>query len=133
MMRQAAITILAVLIAVYRLVRRRRPERLSAREIIETRLADISEWIRQDGDPDGTRVRDVQAAWARAQERITAESVVEAAQKTRAAITHAGAAEARAVLDDLQRQAVDHPEGIPGPVVAAARLQFDALMRSNVQ
>jgi hypothetical protein len=37
------------------------------------------------------------------------------------------------VLDDLQRVAAAHPEGLPGHIVANARLQFDDLMRRNIQ
>ncbi len=78
-------------------------------------------------------MRDAQAAWAREQERITSDSILKVVQGVRAMITHAGAAEARAVLDDLQREAAAHPEGLPGHVVASARIRFDELMRSNVQ
>jgi hypothetical protein len=137
MIRRAAVTVLAVVIAAFHLARRRRHRRLvdtaSARELVETRLSTISERIREGGDPDDNRVRDAQAAWARDQERITADSVIAVVQRVRASIAHAGAAEARRVLDDLERQASDHPEGVPGPVVAAARLRFDELMRTNLQ
>jgi hypothetical protein len=135
MIRRMAITILAVFIAAFRIVRRRRPPapEVSARELIASRLAEISECTRAAGDPDGTRLRDAQAAWARAQERITAESVLKVVQDIRGDITHCGAAEARAVLDDLQREAAAHPEGVPGPIVASARLRFDEIMRANLQ
>jgi hypothetical protein len=139
----AAIFFLAALVAIVCISRRRRfvrpvdedvaPE-ASARELIASRLAIISERIRESGgDPDGRAMRDAQAAWAREQERITSDSVVVVVQRLRAAIVHTGAAEARAVLDELQRQAAAHPEGVPGYVVAIARLQFDGLMRRNVQ
>jgi len=78
-------------------------------------------------------VRDAQAAWARDQERIDAASVIAVVQGARSTIVHAGAAEARAVLDDLQRVAAAHPEGLPGHIVANARLKFDALMRKTIQ
>jgi hypothetical protein len=78
-------------------------------------------------------VRDSQAAWLRDQELITADSLVSVVQLARGSITHAGAPLARALLDDLQQQAAAHPEGLPGPLVAGARLRFDELMRSNLQ
>jgi hypothetical protein len=78
-------------------------------------------------------VRDAQARWAQEQELITSGSVIAVIQGVRATITHAGAEDARSVLDDLQRQASAHPEGVPGHVVANARLQFDELMRANLQ
>jgi hypothetical protein len=107
---------------------------VSARELIKSRLAILSERIREGGgDPDGRAVRDAQAAWADEQERITSDSVIATVQGVRATITHVGQAEARAVLDDLQRQASAHPEGVPGHAVAHARLQFDELMRRNIQ
>jgi hypothetical protein len=126
MIRRAAITLLAVMIAAYRIGWRRRvmPAEVSAREIIAAREVG--------GDP-GPAVRDSQAAWLRDQELITADSVVSVVQLARGSITHAGAADARAVLDDLQRQAADHPEGVPGYVVAAGRVRFDELMRGNLQ
>jgi hypothetical protein len=65
--------------------------------------------------------------------RMAADSVVRAVQLARAEIAHAGAAEARAVLDDLEREARSHPDGVPGPIVAAARMRFDELMRANLQ
>jgi hypothetical protein len=105
----AAIFFLAALVAIVCISRRRRfvrpvdedvaPE-ASARELIASRLAIISERIRESGgDPDGRAMRDAQAAWAREQERITSDSVVVVVQRLRAAIVHTGAAEARAVLE----------------------------------
>jgi hypothetical protein len=139
----AAIIVLVALAAVVCIIRRRRPLRpvgedaaseVSACELIESRLAILSELIREGGgDPDGRAVRDAQAAWAREQELITSDSIIATVQGVRATIIHVGAAEARAVLDDLQRQAIAHPEGVPGQVVANARLQFDEFMRRNVQ
>jgi hypothetical protein len=132
MIRRLAITLLAVIIAAFRLVRRRK--QVSAREIVESRLSVIAERIREGGDDAHCRaVRDAQAAWAREQELITSDSIIATVQGVRATIIHAGAAEARAVLDDLQLQAIAHPEGVPGHVVANARLQFDEFMRRNVQ
>jgi hypothetical protein len=144
MIRRVAIILLAVIIAAFRLVRRRK--HVSAREIVESRLSVIAERNReggglapkgaepevQGGDP-GPAVRDAQAAWLWDQELITADSVIATAQKARAAITHAGAVEARALLDDLQQQAANHPEGVPGYLVAAGRVRFDELLRRNVQ
>jgi hypothetical protein len=132
MIRRVAITLLAVIIAAFRLVRRR--EQVSAREIVESRLSVIAERIREAGDDAHCRaVRDAQAAWLWDQELITADSVIATAQKARAAITHAGVVEARALLDDLQQQAANHPEGVPGYLVAAGRVRFDELLRRNVQ
>jgi hypothetical protein len=132
MIRRVAITLLAVIIAAFRLMRRRK--QVSAREIVENRLSVIAERIREAGDDAHCRaVRDAQAAWARDQERIDAASVIAVVQGARSTIVHAGAAEARAVLDDLQRVAAAHPEGLPGHIVADARLKFDALMRKTIQ
>jgi hypothetical protein len=139
----AAIIVLVALVAVVCIIRLRHPVRpvgedavpeVSARELIASRLAILSERIREGGgDPDGRAVRDAQAAWAREQELITSDSVIATVRGVRATITHVGAAEARAVLDDLQQQAADHPEGVPGYVVAAGRMRFDELMRRHVQ
>jgi hypothetical protein len=139
----AAIIVLVALVAVVCIIYRRHPVRpvgedaaseVSTCELIENRLAILSELIREGGgDPDGRAVRDAQAAWAREQELITSDSVIATVRGVRATITHVGAAEARAVLDDLQQQAADHPEGVPGYVVAAGRTRFDELMRRNVQ
>ncbi len=139
----SVIVILGVALVAVVISRRRRPVRpvgedaapeVSAREHIASRLAILSELIREGAaEPDGRAVRDAQAAWAWEQERITADSVVAVVQGVRAAITHAGAADARAVLDALQQQAADHPEGVPGYAVAAGRVRFDELMRRNVQ
>jgi hypothetical protein len=144
MIRRLAITLLAVIIVAFRLGRRRK--QVSAREIVESRLSVIAERIReggglapkgaepevQDGDP-GPAVRDAQAAWLWDQELITTDSVITVVQGVRATITHAGAVEARALLDDLQQQAANHPEGVPGYLVAAGRVRFDELMRRNIQ
>jgi hypothetical protein len=54
-------------------------------------------------------------------------------QRARGAITHAGAEEARRVLDALEFQARVSPDGVPGELVANARLKFDELMRANIQ
>jgi hypothetical protein len=78
-------------------------------------------------------VRDFQAQWLRDRLLITSDSVLATVQVVRSTITAFGALEARAVLDDLQRQAHENPEGVPGYIVADARLKFDELMRRNVQ
>jgi hypothetical protein len=52
-------------------------------------------------------------------------SIIATLQIARASIPHAGAIEARAVLDDLEQRAKK--------VVANARLEFDRLMRANLQ
>jgi hypothetical protein len=44
---------------------------------------------------------------------IPSETVLRAIQSIRATLTHMGAAEARAVLDDLEQRAKDRPEGLP--------------------
>src|SRR6185312_14933235 len=80
----------------------------------------------------GTIGKAVATAQAMRDGLLAAESVVRAVQLARTDIAHAGAPEARAVLDDLEREARAHPEGIPGHVVAAARLRFDDLMRRNL-
>ena len=64
---------------------------------------------------------------------LDSRTVLVAVQHTRAEIAHAGASEARAVLDELEAQARTHPEGVPGHVVAAARVRFEELMRANLQ
>ena len=64
---------------------------------------------------------------------LDSRTVLVAVQHARAEIAHAGASEARAVLDELEREARAHPAGLPGPVVAAARMRFDELMRTNLQ
>ena len=64
---------------------------------------------------------------------MTSESVMRTVQLARAEIAHAGASEARTVLDELEREAREHPDGVPGHVVAEARLRFDAIMRANLQ
>jgi hypothetical protein len=107
-----------------RIVRRRRLRRM--------RLEDVSKVALVRG-ADGKAIAMAQAAWMREQGLLAAESVVHAVQLARTDIAHAGAPEARAVLDDLEREARAHPEGIPGHVVAAARMRFDELMRRNLQ
>ena len=145
MIRRVAITLLAVIIAAFRLVRRR--EQVSAREIVAARIATISERMRESSvnlgaavrmlplecQNEAEAVRDFQAEWLRDRQLITSDSVLATVQVVRSTITAFGALEARAVLDDLQRQAHEHPEGVPGPVVANARLEFDRLMRANLQ
>jgi hypothetical protein len=130
MIRRLAITLLAVIIVAFRLGRRRK--QVSAREVVESRLSLIAERIREGGG-DGIAVRDAQARWMQEQLLITSDSVITVVQGVRATITHAGAVEARALLDDLQQQAANHPEGVPGYLVAAGRVRFDELMRRNVQ
>jgi hypothetical protein len=126
-----AIILLAALAAVVCISRRRRPVRPVGEDAAHEASARDSERI--GGDPDGRAVRDAQAAWAREQELITSDSVIATVRGVRATITHVGQTEARAVLDDLQRQAIAHPQGVPGHIVANARLQFDELMRRNIQ
>ena len=110
---------------VLRIARRRRRLR-------HVRIADVSNEARARG-ADGKAVAAAQAAWMREQGLLTADSVMTAVQRTRAEIVHAGASQARAVLDDLERVAVESPNGVPVQIVAHARLKFDALMRSNIQ
>jgi hypothetical protein len=74
-------------------------------------------------------VRDFQAQWLTDRQLITSDSVLATVQVARASIRHVVGEEARAVLDGLQRQAREHPEGIAGPVVANARLRFVSLRR----
>jgi hypothetical protein len=146
MIRRLAIALLAVIIAAFRLVRRRK--QVSAREIVAARIATISERMREGsvnlGDAvremlpvecqnEAEAVRDFQAQWLRDRLLITSDSLLATVQAARASIRHVVGEEARAVLDDLQRQAHEHPEGVPGPVVANARLEFDRLMRANLQ
>jgi hypothetical protein len=95
-------------------------------------IADVADEVIARGG-DGKDVATAQAEWMRAQKLLESRGVVEAVRKALAEITHCGAAEARRVLDELQREADAHPEGAPGHMVAAARLRFDALMRANVQ
>jgi hypothetical protein len=145
MIRRVAITLLAVIIAAFRLVRRRK--QVSAREIVAARIATISERMREgsvnlgdavrmlpvESQNEAEAVRDFQAQWLRDRLLITSDSLLATVQVVRASITHVVGEEARAVLDDLQRQALEHPEGVPSPVVANARLEFDRLMRANLQ
>jgi hypothetical protein len=74
-----------------------------------------------------------QVNWLCQQRLIEADSILETVQVARSTITHVGSEKVRNLLDDLERQALSHPEGVPGPVVANARLEFDRLMRSNLQ
>ena len=145
MIRRVAITLLAVIIAAFRLVRRR--EQVSAREIVAARIATISERMREGSvnlgaavrmlplecQNEAEAVRDFQAQWLRDRLLITSDSLLATVQVVRASITHVVGEEARAVLDDLQRQAHEHPEGVPGYIVADARVKFDGLMRANLQ
>jgi hypothetical protein len=132
MMRRLAINLLAVIVAAFRIVRRR--EEVSAREIVAAKIAAIAERKREiSAEPDGRAIAAAQAAWARSQERIASERVIGVCQSVRSTITHTGAVAARAELDRLQRLAEANPEGVPGAVVADARLQFDSLMRANIQ
>jgi hypothetical protein len=79
-------------------------------------------------------VRDFQAKWLREQQLITADSVIDAVQGVRSTITHVGEkSPVRAVLDHLEQQAKDCPAGVPGSVVASARLEFDRLLRGQLQ
>jgi hypothetical protein len=82
---------------------------------------------------DAEAVRDFQAQWLRDRQLLTSDSVLATVQVARASIRHVVGEEARAVLDDLQRQAHEHPEGVSGHIVADARLRFDDIMRRNLQ
>jgi hypothetical protein len=93
----------------------------------------VREMLPLERQNDDEAVRDFQAQWLRDRQLITSDSVLATVQVARASITHVGDGGARAVLDDLQRQAHEHPEGVPGDVVANARLEFDRLMRANLQ
>jgi hypothetical protein len=115
-------------VAVLIFARRRRAARSSP-----TSCADVANEARFHYAGDGRAIRDAQARWAREQPLITSESVIRVVQGARAEIAHAGASEAREVLDELEHQAAAHPEGVPGYVVAAGRVRFDELMRGNIQ
>ena len=117
----AGVLLLAIVV---RIVRRRRLRRM--------RLEDVSKAALARG-ADGNAIAMAQAAWMREQGLLAAESVVHAVQLARTDIAHAGAPEARAVLDELEHEAREHPEGVSGSVVAAARMRFDELMRRNLQ
>jgi hypothetical protein len=93
----------------------------------------VREMLPLERQNDDEAVRDFQAEWRRDRQLITSDSVLATVQVARASITHVVGEEAHAVLDDLQRQAHEHPEGVPGDVVANARLEFDRLMRANLQ
>ena len=123
-----ALGLLAVLLAgfILRVVRRHRRVR-------RARVVDVADEARARDAGDGRAIRDAQAAWMREQASVTSESVVRTVQLARAEILRTGAPEARAVLDELEREAREHPEGLPGHVVAAVRMRFDELMRANIQ
>lgn len=128
-MKVVVVVLVAVLSIALAISLRRRRRQLNIDAINEA----TAYFEAQNEDETNQAKRDAQAEWARGQELITADSILTAVQGVRATITHAGAAEARAVLDSLQKEAADHPEGVPGHVVASARLRFDELMRANVQ
>jgi hypothetical protein len=107
---------------VFRIVRRSRRARLAP-------LADVA----NEACASGSDGKAVTTGHAVRDGRMAAESVVRAVQLARAEIAHAGAAEARAVLDELEHEAREHPEGLPGAVVAEARMRFDEIMRRNLQ
>jgi hypothetical protein len=115
MMRRLAINLLGFIIAVFRVMRRRK--------VSSAIPAVIAEPVRE--------ARTVE--WCRSQPTINSDTLIDAVQKVRGTITHCGAVEARAVLDGLEREAESHPQGVPGHIVADARLRFDQLMRSNLQ
>ena len=95
--------------------------------------AAVREMLPLECQNDAEAVRDFQAEWLREQDLITSDSVLDAVRLARGTITHVGGGATRAVLDALEREADAHSEGVPGHVVAKARLQFDELMRRNVQ
>jgi hypothetical protein len=113
MIRRVAINVLAFFVAVFRIMRRRK---VSAPAV-------VSEPVREARTVD----------WCRRQQTIDSATLIDATQKIRGMITHAGAVEARAVLDGLEREAESHPQGVPGHIVADARMKFDQLMRANLQ
>ena len=129
-----AIIIFLAAIAAGFVIRRRGRQTRTLREPLAAVVDNVRRALADRNDVEiGIAVRDTQARWLRNQELITSDSIIATVRGVRATITHAGAADARAVLDDLQRQASAHPEGVPGHVVANARLQFDELMRANLQ
>ena len=115
MMRRLAINLLGFIIAVFRVMRRRK--------VSSAIPAVIAEPVRE--------ARTVE--WCRSQPTINSDTLIDAVQKVRGTITHCGAVAARTELDRLQRLAEQNPEGVPGVVVADSRLQFDSLMRANLQ
>lgn len=108
-------------------------ELVEARELAARTIADVAEEARRRDAGDGRAITQAQAEWARSQALITSDSVIVALQGARALIRHAGAAEARALLDQVQAAAEANPEGVAGNYVAAARERFDELMRGNLQ
>ena len=137
MIRRVAITLLAVIIAAFRVgLRRRRgiaPAPVPAPLPPHVNLGDAVRMLPVECQNEAEAVRDFQAQWLRDQLLITADSVLATVQDVRASITHAGAEEARRALDELEQQAKSHPEGVPGYLVAAGRVRFDELMRRNIQ
>jgi hypothetical protein len=124
---RAFVFVLASAVAVARVLRRHRRHAGPAREIIESRLAALSARIREGGDPEGGAVRDAQAAGARKQKRIPAESLIKAAQLGRTA--HSSDPAAHSALDRLQAIAEANPAGFDGALVAKARMEFDQAKR----
>jgi hypothetical protein len=112
---RAAITIIALFVVAYRVMRRRRAR--------EARPAVVAAPVRAVCD----------AKWCRNQPSLDSAALIDALQKVRSSITHTGAVAVRAELDRLQRLAEESPEGVPGHIVADARVTIDALMRSNLQ
>jgi hypothetical protein len=115
MIRRLAINVIAFFVAVSRLIRRRK--------VSAAIPAVVAEPVRAE--------RTVE--WCRSQPSISSDTLIDAVRKVRGTITHCGAIEARAVLDGLEREAESHPQGVPGHIVADARLRFEQLMRSNLQ
>ena len=115
MMRRVAINAIAFCIAVFRVARRRRAR--------WARPAVVAAPVRAVCD----------AEWCRNQPSLDSGALVDALQKVRSSITHTGAVAVRAELDRLQRLAEESPEGVPGHIVADARVTIDALMRNNLQ
>jgi hypothetical protein len=133
-----AVIILAGAFEVFVSMRRRRRRAPAPAPVLPSEphvnLGDaVREMLPLERQNDDEAVRDFQAEWLRDRQLITSDSVLATVQVARTSITHVGGEEVHAVLDDLQRQAAEHPEGVPGHVVANARLRFDELMRSSVQ
>ena len=82
------------------------------------------------GQNEAEAVRDFQAEWLRDQALITSDSVLDAVRLARGTITHVGGGAARAVLDDLQRQAHEHAEASVEP---KAGVGDDVPRRGNLQ
>jgi hypothetical protein len=135
----ALVLALAAALALFFIRRRRRPGTAPVpvpvpSPAVHVNLGDaLREMLPLDRQNDPEAVRDFQSRWLRDRQSITADSVLETVQVARASITHVAGAEAHAVLDDLQRQANEHPEGVPGHIVAGARLRFDEILRGNLQ